>query len=100
MELDVRWSNRAEWEFDEILKYWNERNGSQLYSLKLINLVNESIEKLTKFPESGQATDNLFIRYKIVKDYFLYYSFDETTLHIVDVCDMRRNPKYIKSLLR
>ena len=99
MELVVRWSNRAEWEFDEILKYWNERNGSQLYSLKLINLINASIEKLTYFPESGKATDNLFIRYKIVKDYFLYYSFDETTLHIVDVCDMRRNPEYIKSLL-
>jgi len=69
MELDVKWSNRAEREFDK------------------------------KFPESGQQTDNLFIRYKIVKDYFLYYSFDESTLYIVDVCDMRRNPEYIKSLI-
>jgi len=99
MELDVKWSNRAEREFDKILNYWNDRNGSKLYSLKLINLVNESIKKLTQFPESGQQTDNLFIRYKIVKDYFLYYSFDESTLYIVDVCDMRRNPEYIKSLI-
>ena len=99
MGLAVKWSDRAEWEFDDILNYWNERNGSQRYSTKLINLVNESIEKLTEYPDSGQATDNLFVRYKIVKDYFLYYSFDETTLHIVDICDMRRNPEYIKSLL-
>ena len=62
--------------------------------------MNLSIQKLTKFPELGRVTDNSFIRYKIVKDYFLYYSFDETTLNVVDVCDMRRNPEYIRSLLR
>ena len=99
MELAIKWSSRAEFKFDDILTYWNERNGSQRYSQKLIILVNKSIEKLTKYPESGQSTDNPFVRYKIVKDYFLYYSFDETTLFVVDICDMRRDPEYIKSLL-
>ncbi len=85
--------------FDEILNYWNKRNGSPRYSIKLINLFDESIMKLTNYPDSGKPTDNLLVKYKIVKDYFLYYSFDETTLYVVDICDMRRNPTYIKSLL-
>ena len=99
MGLDIKWTSKAEGEFDDILNYWNERNGSQRYSLKLINLFNKSIDKLLEFPESGKCTDNSIIRYKIVKDYFLYYSFDESNLYVVDICDMRRDPRYIKSLL-
>lgn len=99
MGLKIEWSIRAESEFDQILNYWNERIGSKKYSNKLITITNQSIEKLSNFPESGRATDNPIIRYKIVRDYFLYYSFDETTLFIVAICDMRRNPEFIKSLV-
>lgn len=99
MDLVVQWSDRAESELDYILNYWNDRNGSRRYSLRLISLVNDTIDKLAKNPESGRRTNNLFIRYRIVKDYFLYYSYDDTNLYIVDICDMRRDPKYIKSLL-
>lgn len=81
MDLTVQWSNRAELEFDNILDYWNKRNGSERYSKKLMELVDQSIEGLAKYPESGRLTDNQSVRYKIVKDYFLYYSYDKN--HVI-----------------
>jgi len=65
----------------------------------LIALTDETITKLCAYPESGRQTDVNGIHYKIVKDYFLYYSFDTKHLYIVDICDMRRDPSFIRSLL-
>ncbi len=100
MGLKIEWSAKAASEFDQILNYWNERIGNKNYSNKLIDIISHSIEKISNFPESGRATNNRAIRYKIVRDYFLYYSFDNSTLYIVAICDMRRNPEFIKSLLK
>ena len=71
MELQVRWTNEAKSQFKEILKYWEDRNGSSEYSVKLLNLFDQTIFRLEKFPEMGRLTDNKKIRLKIVKDYFL-----------------------------
>ncbi len=98
MDLKVQWSTKAENEFDDILSYWNNRNKSFKYSIKLLELFNESIDKLTSFPKTGRITENPNVRFSIIKDYFIYYSFDKTTLYIIDICDMRRDPDFIRSL--
>jgi len=43
MDLGVKWSKKAEFELDEILEYWNSRNGNYNYSLKLIASFNKTI---------------------------------------------------------
>ena len=100
MDLGVKWSKKAEFELDEILEYWNSRNGNYNYSLKLIASFNKTISTLINYPKSGKSTDRPNVRFKIVKDYFVYYTCDETTVFIVDICDMRRNPNYIKPFFR
>lgn len=99
MALQVRWTEEAKLQFSEILNYWDDRNGSSRYSFKLLTLVEKSIIRLLDYPETGRPTENKRIRLKIIKDYFLYYSFNEKTLVVLGVSDMRRDPKYLKSLL-
>lgn len=72
MDLEVNWTNEAKIQFTEILNYWDHKNGSSTYSKKLLNLVDQSILRLLKFPEIGRRTDNERIRLKIIKDYFVY----------------------------
>lgn len=57
MGLTIYWSDRAELEFVKILNYWNDRNGSNLYSKKLITLFEKSVRKLSQHPESGRLTE-------------------------------------------
>ncbi len=99
MPLEIKWTVRAEIQFNNVLDYWTERNQSRTYSHNLIDMVDEALIGLSRFPESGRQTENESIRIKIVRDYFIYYSFDEKELQVIDICDMRRDPNYIKSLL-
>jgi len=100
MVLQVRWTDEAKFQFKEILNYWEARNDSSAYSEKLLNLINQSINRLLEYPEIGRKTDNEKIRLKIIKDYFLYYTFNDKHVFILGISDMRRNPKYLKKLLK
>jgi len=99
MILQAKWTKEAKLQFKDILDYWDRRNGSSRYSAKLINIVDQTIERLLEFPEIGRVTENDRIRLKIIKDYFIYYSFDTERLTVLGISDMRRDPKYLKSLL-
>ncbi len=87
-------------QLNKVLDYWTERNQSNTYSHKFINLVDEALILLSRFSESGRQTENESIRVKIIREYFIYYSFDEKRLQVIDICDMRRDPEYINSLLQ
>ena len=100
MISQVKWTKEAKFQFKDILDYWNQRNGSSRYSEKLINIVDQTIERLLEFPEMGRVTENERIRLKIIKEYFIYYSYDTDRFTVLGISDMRRDPKYLKSLLR
>ncbi len=96
----IVWSKEARDLFKGILTYWENRNGSKKYSLKLSKLLQDDIQQISTFPETGRLTDNKKVRYRIVRDYHIYYTYTNTEIEIISICDMRRDPKYIKSLLK
>ena len=50
MVLQINWTVEAKNKFKEILDYWEERNGSSIYSEKLLKLVYQSKIRLRKHP--------------------------------------------------
>ena len=50
MILQAKWTKEAKLQFKDILDYWDRRNGSSRYSAKLINIVDQTIERLLEFP--------------------------------------------------
>lgn len=98
MALQIIWTVDADNHFNDILEYWSMRNGTKTYSQKLYQAVTNAIMMLSKYPESGKLTEKTFVRVKIVRDYYLFYSFNDTHLYVVGFCDMRRNPNYIEKL--
>jgi plasmid stabilization system protein ParE len=97
MALKIVWTENAETHLEAILSYWIERNGSNLYSQKLYNMFQKELDVLTRYPEIGTKTSNDLIRKKTVRDYFVYYTFDDKLLTVLGLVDMRRNPKFIKT---
>jgi len=97
MALKIVWTENAETHLEAILSYWIERNGSNLYSQKLYNMFQKELDVLTRYPEIGTKTSNDLIRKKTVRDYFVYYNFDDKLLTVLALVDMRRNPKFIKT---
>ncbi len=68
MALQIEWTPDAKIHLNEILEYWIDRNGSNLYSQKLYESVKLVLLVLSKYPESGQETENEFVRSRIVKN--------------------------------
>ncbi|MBK9254990.1 MAG: type II toxin-antitoxin system RelE/ParE family toxin [Saprospiraceae bacterium] len=98
MALQIIWTVDAKNHVSEILDYWHQRNGTKIYSQKLYQTVKNALKTLAKYPESGKLTEKSLIRAKIIKDYYLFYTFDKTHLFVVGFCDMRRDPEYIEIL--
>lgn len=76
MALQIEWTPDAKSQLNEILEYWVSRIGSRTYSQKLYESVKNVLRVLSRYPKSGTLTEYPTIRSKIVKDYFIFYSFD------------------------
>jgi|AntRauMFilla1563_2_1112583.scaffolds.fasta_scaffold01279_5 addiction module RelE/StbE family toxin len=100
MVKQIIWSRRAHNDRKAIFKYWNKRNKSNIYSIKLNELLKEAVRLISEYPEIGKPTDNKKERIKIVKDYLMVYEVDEKyRLIILTIWDNRQNPKRMEKLL-
>ena len=73
MAREIAWSAPAEKDRKDILAYWNERNGSESYSLKLFTRINTALAKLRSNPYMGRPSDITDIRVVHVDRYLLFY---------------------------
>lgn len=87
------WSPGARAELLLILNYWDERNGSDTYSKKLLGLILETLEFIRKNPFAGKQTSNPDIRVCYCSDYLLFYRNYEDLIVVLSVYDGRRNPR-------
>jgi len=89
----IVWTQKANEERKEILAYWIERNQSKTYSIKLNNLIRETLQLAALHPDTGRKTTFKNVRVKIIRDYLLFYEADKTILVVLTIWDSRRNDK-------
>jgi len=81
----------------EILEYWINRNKSKTYSIKLNKLFIEAMKLVSQFPTIGRRTNfDENVRLKIVRDYLLFYEFDEKQIKVLSVWDGNQDDKKIE----
>lgn len=100
MVKQIIWSRRAQTDRKEILKYWNKRNKSKLFSKKLNELFKEAVKLIAEHPEMGKPTDIKNVRSKIVRDYLMIYEVnDKDQLLILTIWDSRQSPRRLDRIL-
>ena len=87
----IIWTQKANFERKEILEYWIDRNKSARYSKKLNALFLESIKRICHFPYSGRKTDDIHSRVVIVRNYLIFYEFNNHEIIIQSVWDGKRD---------
>ena len=85
------WSKNSIKERNEIFDYWNNRNKSKKFSQKLYHLFLNAIEPLKENPEIGILNQDYSFRHLLVKDYLIFYQFNEEEIYILKIWDGRRN---------
>ena len=73
MAKKIIWSLNAQKDRKNILQYWNKRNQSNRYSIKLNKLFRDAVKIVSNYPGIGKMTDKENTRIKIVKEYLIIY---------------------------
>jgi len=93
MVRQIIWGRLAQKERLQILHYWDNRNKSKAFSIKLNRLFKNDLNLVCNYPFIGKPTNKPNIRIKIVREYCLVYEILENKIIVLRVWDSRRNPK-------
>ena len=91
VKREIKWTTKAIFDKISILEYWIWRTKSKTYSIKLSGLFDDVISQLAANPESGKISDYKNIRFRIVKQYLIFYTSTEKNIFIIRIWDSRRN---------
>lgn len=69
----IIWTQTAIKQRREILKFWTLRNKSTTYAEKLISLIKERTDLITKNPETGKPTNHNDTREAAMGNFSIYY---------------------------
>jgi len=92
----IVWSETAKIQLKTIFEYFNFRNKSKLYSLKLNTQIQIELKTVLQQPNIGKKTDSINVRGLLIENYYIFYEINETHMIILSVWDNRQNPKRLK----
>ena len=92
----IVWSTSAKLVLKTIFEYFNFKNKSKIYSLKLNTLIQTELKKLLHQPNIGKKTDFINVRGLLIENYYIFYEINETHIIILSVWDTRQDPKRLK----
>lgn len=87
----IIWSPRAKNELKIALEYFNKRNGNAIYSLKIVNEVEDLTKTLSKSEFIGRLTSNKTTRVIPMKDYLIFYEINSDKIEILSFWDNRQD---------
>lgn len=91
MAKRIIWSDTANEELKTTLEFYTQRNGSAIYSLKLLNELEDILNTLSESNFIGRLTSNKKTRVIPMKVYLIFYESDEDTIEILSFCDNRQD---------
>ena len=92
MALEVLYSPQFMDNLETILRFFDERNGSDRYSRKLLKMIHKQIRFLTKMPEIGRLTDFPMVRVLFVDKFGIDYQIRDNSILIIDIYSCQTNP--------
>jgi plasmid stabilization system protein ParE len=89
----IIWSKLSIEKLEEILDFYEIRNGNNNYSKKLYSKIVRDVNLLKLSAKIGVQTDEENIRGLIITDYIVFYEITQKTIVILTIWDCQQNPK-------
>jgi plasmid stabilization system protein ParE len=100
MVKQIIWSRLAHLNRVQILDYWIKRNKSVVYSKKLNQIFEDTVDLIRKHPRIGKETEVPNVRIKIIADYFLTYRETENSIEILTIWDNRQDSSTFDRIIK
>lgn len=82
------------------MRYWVDHNKSNSYSLKLLELSNEKVERIAKDPKIYRLSDYANTRVASMGHFSIYYKIDRNTIIVTAFWDNRQDPEKLLQELK
>ena len=96
MALEIIYSPQFLDNLEAILQYFEEHNGNDTYSMKLMGIIDGQFDLLASMPEIGRQSNFPNVRFLFVKNYGIEYQISEHSIFIVDIFSCRTNPENVR----
>jgi toxin YoeB len=92
MALEISYSPQYFDHLEAILNFFDERNGSDKFSKKLLKMIHKQIGLLATMPEIGRITDFPGVRVLFVERFGIEYQIRDKVILIIDIYSCQTNP--------
>lgn len=81
----IIWTATAKLQLQEIFEYFNFRNKSKTYSLKLNRIIQSEIKSLLLQSNIGKKTDAINVRGLLIENYYVFYQINQKYIIILSL---------------
>ena len=92
MALEISFSPQFFDSLEAILNFFDERNGSDRFSKKLLKMIHKQILLLKTMPEIGRLTDFPSVRVLFVERFGIVYQIRDKVVLIIDIYSCETDP--------
>ena len=92
MALEINYSPQFFDSLEGILNYFDERNGSDNFSKKLLKMIHKQIKLVSAMPEIGRLTDFPGVRILFVERFAIDYQIRDNVILIIDIYSCQTDP--------
>ena len=85
---------------EAILNFYDERNGSDKFSKKLLKMIHKQVSLLRSMPEIGRLTDFPGVRILFVERFGIEYQIRDKAVLIIDIYSCETDPNDRKFVLQ
>jgi toxin YoeB len=93
MALKILYAPQFVDNLESILQFFDERNGSDAFSKKLLKMIQREIVILKAMPEIGRMTNFPGVRILFVERFGIEYQIRNEEILIIDIFSCQKNPE-------
>lgn len=93
MALEISYAPQFFDNLEAILNFFDERNGSDRFSKKLLKMINKQIQLLKTMPEIGRLTDTPGVRIIFVERFGIDYQIRDKEVLIINIYSCQTDPE-------
>jgi toxin YoeB len=93
MALKILYAPQFVDNLESILQFFDERNGSDAFSKKLLKMIQQEIVILKAMPEIGRMTNFPGVRILFVERFGIEYQIRNEEILIIDIFSCQKNPE-------
>ena len=92
MALEISYSPQFFDSLEAILNFFDERNGSDRFSKKMLKMIHKQVLLLKTMPEIGRLTDFSGVRVLFVERFGIEYQIRDNAVLIIDIYSCETDP--------